>query len=210
MDQQKKILLVEDEQLIRDLYTRELAKAGYAVKAASSAEEGLIELTKEMFDMLLLDIMLPGMNGLEMLKEYKSKNPQTAMIVVLLTNLGQDSIIKEGFELGAQGYLIKGAYTPTQIIQEVRSAFGNKGTSVAPGAPVNDPTGNPGGIPPAGTPPTTDGSSTPPPAGNPPAPTQSGSPETPQPTTPVQPNPTGSDPTGMPPTGTPPQTPPTI
>ena len=138
---QKKILLVEDEQLIRDLYTRELTKAGYLIKAVSNAEEGLIDLTKEMFDMLLLDIMLPGMNGLEMLKEYKSKNPASNMIVILLTNLGQDSIIKEGFELGAQGYLIKGAYTPAQIVQEVASAFGNKN--------------NPSGTPPSGTPPPT-------------------------------------------------------
>ncbi len=132
--EQKKILLVEDEQLIRDLYQRELTKNGFLITAVPTAEEGLVELSKQQFDMLLLDIMLPGMNGLQMLREFKTKNTNSQMIVILLTNLGQESVIKEGFELGAQAYLIKGAYTPDQIVQEIRGVFGGKATNTPPTA----------------------------------------------------------------------------
>lgn len=119
----KKILIIEDEVFIADLYSRQLTKAGYIVKAVNDGNTGLQTLLKETFDLLLLDIMLPGINGLEVLKQWKSKNPNSLMVVLLLTNLGQDSVIKEGFQLGAQGYLIKAAYTPDQVLSEVRKAL---------------------------------------------------------------------------------------
>lgn len=147
MDQQKRILLVEDEDLIRELYSRELTKAGFWIKAVPTAEEGLEILSKDSFDLLLLDIMLPGINGLQLLREYKLKNPTSTMIVILLTNLGQESVIKEGFELGAQAYLIKGSYTPDQIVQEVNSALGGKPSNPAPGN-SNTPPGTPPQTPP--------------------------------------------------------------
>lgn len=147
MDTQKRILLVEDEDLIRELYSRELTKAGFWIKAVATAEEGLQFLSKESFDLLLLDIMLPGMNGLQLLREYKLKQPTSNMIVILLTNLGQESVIKEGFDLGAQAYLIKGSYTPDQIVQEVNSALGGKPSNPAPGN-SNTPPGTPPQNPP--------------------------------------------------------------
>ena len=119
----KKILLVEDDDLIRELYARQLTKAGLWVKAVATGEEGLEELGKETFELLLLDIMLPGMNGLQMLKQYKTKNPKSDMKIVLLTNLGQESIIKEGFDMGAQAYLIKASYSPEQVVEEVKNVL---------------------------------------------------------------------------------------
>lgn len=124
--QQKKVLLVEDEALIRELYARQLSKSGFLVKSVADGESGLQALNQEKFDLLLLDIMLPGMNGLEMLKEFKSKNPDSTMLVILLTNLGQESVIKEGFELGANAYLIKTSYTPDQIVEEVKNTLDGK------------------------------------------------------------------------------------
>lgn len=119
----KKILLVEDEDFIRELYTRQLTKAGFAVKSATDGQTTLAMLKNETFDLLLLDIMLPGMNGLQVLREFKTQNPNSAMITMLLTNLGQEAVIKEGFELGAQAYLIKASYTPDQVVSEVKSAL---------------------------------------------------------------------------------------
>ena len=119
----KKILLVEDEDFIRELYTRQLAKAGFTVKSAVDGQSGLNTLKAEQFDLLLLDIMLPGMNGLQLLREFKSQNPTSPMITILLTNLGQEAVIKEGFELGAQAYLIKASYTPDQVVSEVKNAL---------------------------------------------------------------------------------------
>ena len=120
---QKKILLVEDEDFIRELYLRQLSKDGFNVKFAIDGTSGLAMLKQEQFDLLLLDIMLPGMNGLQLLREFKTQNPNSPMITILLTNLGQEAVIKEGFELGAQAYLIKASYTPDQVVNEVKNAL---------------------------------------------------------------------------------------
>lgn len=116
----KKILVVEDDNLIREMYLDELTRAGFLVSVAASGEEGLKILQQNQFDLALLDILLPGINGLEVLKQIK-QNPQTQHLkVVLLTNLGQEATIKEGFKIGALGYLIKSAYNPDQIVQEIK------------------------------------------------------------------------------------------
>lgn len=130
---QKKILLVEDEDFIRELYVRQLTKEGFQVKSAVDGQSGLNILKTETFDLLLLDIMLPGMNGLQVLREFKTHNPSSPMITILLTNLGQEAVIKEGFELGAQAYLIKASYTPDQVVNEVKNAlFGAQRPSASP------------------------------------------------------------------------------
>lgn len=123
MDSKRKILLVEDEDFIRELYARQLIKNGFLVQSAVDGQSALDLLKKEQFDLLLLDIMLPGMNGLQLLREFKTQNPNSPMITILLTNLGQEAVIKEGFELGAQAYLIKASYTPDQVVNEVKNAL---------------------------------------------------------------------------------------
>lgn len=131
----KKILLVEDEDFIRELYVRQLAKAGFLVKSTPDGQSGLEALKAESFDLLLLDIMLPGINGLQLLREFKTNNPTSPMITILLTNLGQEAVIKEGFELGAQAYLIKASYTPDQVVSEVQNALSG-GQPTAPPTPT--------------------------------------------------------------------------
>lgn len=120
-----KVLLVEDEDSIRDLYNRQLSKSGFLVTAVNNGEAAVQALTTQVFDIMLLDIMLPGINGLQVLREFKAKNPNSQMKVVLLTNLGQEAVIKEGFELGAHAYLIKSSYTPDQIVTEVTNILAN-------------------------------------------------------------------------------------
>ena len=133
----KKILLVEDEDFIRELYVRQLSKEGFLIKSASDGQTGLEMLKTESFDLLLLDIMLPGMNGLQLLREFKTQNPNSKMITILLTNLGQEAVIKEGFELGAQAYLIKASYTPDQVVAEVKNALGGGQPPTAGPTPSN-------------------------------------------------------------------------
>jgi len=116
----QKLLIVEDDFFVRDLYTRELSREGFEVVSAEDGAEGLLKVVEEKPDLVLLDIMLPKMSGLAVLKTLKEKEETKNIPVVLLTNLGQDSVIREGFTLGAIGYLIKAAYTPTQIIEEVK------------------------------------------------------------------------------------------
>lgn len=124
----QKILVVEDDEFLRELYDELLKGEGYDVSLAPDGELGLQQITAGGFDLVLLDIMLPKMDGLEILRHVKATPPkQKNGPVVLLTNLGQDSIIKEGFSLGAAGYLIKSAMNPDQVLSEVK-VFLNKNT----------------------------------------------------------------------------------
>lgn len=118
---QTKILLVEDEDFIRDLYQRQLSLANLETDAFRNGKEALAALEKNTYDLILLDIMLPDINGLEVLKIIKKDARSKKTPVVLLTNLGQDTIIKEGFMLGAENYLIKASYTPDQIVEKVKA-----------------------------------------------------------------------------------------
>lgn len=114
----KTILLIEDEDFIRNLYKRQFEKAGFVMDAYANGKDGLSAALKNKYDLLLLDILLPDINGLEILKQIKQNESAKNMPVVLLTNLGQDPIIKEGFNLGAEGYFIKASFTPDQIVAE--------------------------------------------------------------------------------------------
>ena len=119
-DGKVKILIVEDDLFIRELYERQLSLEGFEVVTAEDGEVGLSRINAAIPDLLLLDIMLPKVSGLDLLRTIKAKDETKDIPVILLTNLGQDSVIKEGFNLGADGYLIKSAYTPDQIIEEVK------------------------------------------------------------------------------------------
>lgn len=124
----QKILVVEDDKFLRELYDELLKEEGYEVTLAEDGEKGLAQIQKGGFDLILLDIMLPKIDGLEILRRVKNKPPEKQNgSTVLLTNLGQDSIIKEGFSLGASGYLIKSAMNPDQVLSEVK-VFLSKGS----------------------------------------------------------------------------------
>lgn len=122
----QKILLIEDEDYIRELYKRQLDLEGFSTDACANGKDGLTALSQAHYDLILLDIMLPDINGLQILKQVKLNATTKDIPVVLLTNLGQDVVIKEGFELGAEGYLIKASYTPAQIVQEVKNFLQKK------------------------------------------------------------------------------------
>lgn len=116
----KRLLIVEDDQDLRELYVEVLRDEGFEVADAADGQVGLEKAKAGNYDLLLLDIMLPKIDGLQILKAVK-KNPDLSKIpVVMLTNLGRESIIKEGFTLGADGYIIKSEYTPDQVVAEVR------------------------------------------------------------------------------------------
>ncbi|MBQ6154418.1 response regulator [bacterium] len=118
----KKILLVEDETELRELYQILLDGEGYEVDACADGKEGLEAMEKGGYDLVLLDIMLPFIDGLEVLERAaasKAKNKQPNSSVVLLTNLAQDQTIARGLELGVRGYMIKSDYNPEQLLEAV-------------------------------------------------------------------------------------------
>jgi len=113
------ILIVEDDFYIRELYVRELERAKYVVKTAENVKQGLEEIKKQKPDLIMLDIMLPIRSGLELLEEVKKDKNLADIKVVILSNLGEDDIIKQGFTKGADGYLIKSSHTPKQVLVEI-------------------------------------------------------------------------------------------
>lgn len=119
----KNVLLIEDEVMLRDLYAEALAAASYVVTTAGSADEAYAKLANLTPDYVLLDIMLPGKSGLEVLQELRrdpSLNAIAARIVVL-TNLAQHSVADNAMEYGADGYIVKADILPTDIPEILRS-----------------------------------------------------------------------------------------
>lgn len=120
----KLILLVEDELFISDLYKRILTQSGFTVLTAYDGQEALT-LSKNHPDIILLDVMLPKKHGIDVLREIKS-NPQTNSVpVLLLTNLGQEDIIKAAFELGASGYILKMKISPYELVEKIKEFIDN-------------------------------------------------------------------------------------
>ncbi|OGE25043.1 hypothetical protein A3C26_04400 [Candidatus Daviesbacteria bacterium RIFCSPHIGHO2_02_FULL_39_12] len=118
----KKILIVEDDQFLREFYQELLTDEGYVVDAASEGETALRKILSNEYKLILLDIMLPKKDGLQILRDLKVTPPKSSGVsIVVLTNLGQDAVIKECFDLGAQGYLIKSALNPDQVLTEIKS-----------------------------------------------------------------------------------------
>lgn len=124
---EKTVLLIEDETYISDLYKRQLTKAGFTVTSTKDGAEALKLLEKHAFDLVLLDIMLPSVNGILLLEKW-SKRPNTK--VLLVTNLAQEDILRKGLKLGADGYLIKASYTPQQIVEDIQNFMDGKPTQL--------------------------------------------------------------------------------
>lgn len=118
---EQKILLIEDETELRELYEMLLKDAGYEVTAQPDGKSGLEAIEKGGYDLVLLDIMLPFIDGLEILERLSKATgkKQSTKTIVLLTNLAQDQTIAKALELGVRGYMIKSDYNPEQLLQTV-------------------------------------------------------------------------------------------
>ena len=104
---QKQILVVEDEEDIQELLKYNLAKEGYLVHCVDSGEAGLQEARKMFPDLLILDLMLPEMNGLEVCRQIKSDSKTQPIPIIMLTAKGEESDIVLGLEMGADDYVTK-------------------------------------------------------------------------------------------------------
>lgn len=121
----QKILIIEDDEVLRNLYVDLLTTEGFIVDEAVDGDEGWKKISQGGYDLIILDIVLPRKDGMEILRELRKKPPQKSNgPIVILTNLGQESIVKEGFTLGAAGYIIKSAFNPDQVLTEIRNFLG--------------------------------------------------------------------------------------
>lgn len=123
----KKILIAEDDFFIRDIYSKVFSLSGYEVVVAVDGVEALDKIKAEDYDMILLDIMMPRMTGIDVLKNVRSlEEPKKSVPIFIITNLGQQNVIEEAFKLGMDGYILKSQVTPQQIVDEINNFFQNK------------------------------------------------------------------------------------
>jgi len=115
-----KILIIEDDQFLREFLFKKLSEENFEVLAAKEGKEGVELAKKEKPDLILLDLILPEKNGYEVLEDLK-KNPLTSEIPVLvLSNLGQKEEIEEAFRKGAKDYLVKAYFSLEEIVSKIR------------------------------------------------------------------------------------------
>ncbi len=117
------ILLVEDDAFLANIYKTKFEMEGFKVSVAENGEAGLDDAKKKKPDIILLDVLLPKMDGFSVLSHLKA-DAETKMIpVILLTNLGQKDDVEKGLELGAVDYLIKAHFKPSETVEKVKKAL---------------------------------------------------------------------------------------
>ncbi len=119
----KKILIIEDDKFLRELISQKLLKEGYVVNEAIDGEDGIKKTREDKPDLILLDLILPGIDGFEVLSQIKTDPSLATIPVIILSNLGQREDVEKGLKLGAVDYLIKAHFTPGEIIEKVNAAF---------------------------------------------------------------------------------------
>lgn len=115
-----KILVVEDDAFLAGMYLTKFGIEGFDVELASDGKEALKKAGDWEPDLILLDIVLPVMDGFGVLEKLRTDKDTKAIPVILLTNLGQKSDVERGLSLGASDYLIKAHFMPSEVIEKVK------------------------------------------------------------------------------------------
>jgi len=114
-----KVLLVEDDPFLIDIYTTKLKTEGFDLLLAKNGEEALEKIENNKPSLVILDIVLPNMDGWQVLKQIKNIRGVEKMKILVLSNLGQKEEVEKGLKLGADKYLIKSDFTPSQVVKQL-------------------------------------------------------------------------------------------
>jgi DNA-binding response OmpR family regulator len=124
MSKKKKILIVEDDKFLRELIAQKLVNEGYDTSSAVDGEQAIKKIKKQNPDLILLDLILPGIDGFEVLSKIKEDMEISKIPVIILSNLGQKEDIEKGLNLGAVDFLIKAHFAPGEIIEKIKKVIG--------------------------------------------------------------------------------------
>ncbi len=117
----EKILVVEDDKFLRELISRKLSDEGFDITQAVDGEDGIEKIKQVKPDLILLDLILPSIDGFEVLSRIKEDPSVASIPVIILSNLGQKEEIEKGLSLGAVDFLIKAHFTPGEIIDKIKT-----------------------------------------------------------------------------------------
>lgn len=126
MENDQKILIVEDDNFLGDLLASHLIKNGLNAYLSRDAETAYKKIKQEIPTLMLLDLLLPGMDGLGLLKKLKDENIVPALPVIILSNLAQKEKIEEGIALGARDFLVKASFDLDEITQKVKDVLASQ------------------------------------------------------------------------------------
>ncbi len=115
-----KILLVDDDAFLRDMYATKFKEEGHDVHAAKSGEEGLEILRDTSFDVVLLDMVMPGLSGREVLEKVRAEKIGGNPALIVLSNQGEQEDIDGASKAGAIGYIVKAEMIPSDVLKKVK------------------------------------------------------------------------------------------
>jgi len=118
-----KILIIEDDKFLREIITQRVGAEGYDVIAATDGEEGVRMAKEEKPNLIVLDLILPVIDGFEVLRQIKATEDIKHIPVIILSNLGQKEDIDKGMKLGAYDYMIKAHFTPSEIVKKIQEVL---------------------------------------------------------------------------------------
>ena len=120
------VLIVEDDPFLSEMYATKLAESGFKVELAEDGEKALEKIAEVKPDLVLLDIVLPKMDGFVVLKKMKKDAALKDTKVIVLTNLGQKEEVQKGMDLGAEDYIIKAHFTPSEVVAKIKKVLDEK------------------------------------------------------------------------------------
>lgn len=121
-----KVLLIEDDEFLAEMYSNKFGQGGFEVITCADGKEALAMAAEKMPDIILLDILLPKLDGLAVLQNLKRRAKTKNIPVAVLTNLGKKEDIKKGLDKGADAYLIKAHFLPSEVIGKIKRLVGKK------------------------------------------------------------------------------------
>ena len=121
-----KLLLVDDDAFLRDMYATKFTEAGHTVEVAKSGELAIEQLRANTYDVVLLDMVMPGVDGLELLNKVKDEKLGGTPTLIVLSNQGEESDIKAAYDAGAKGYIIKAEMIPSEVLAKVEELAKSK------------------------------------------------------------------------------------
>jgi DNA-binding response OmpR family regulator len=123
-EEKKKVLIVEDDPFIRDIYQVKFSQEGFEVTIAENGMEALKKMEQYIPDIILLDIIMPYMDGMETLKNIKNNENWKKIPIIMLTNISEKEKINESEQYGVNDYLIKSHFTPSEVVAKVSALLG--------------------------------------------------------------------------------------
>lgn len=119
----KKILIIDDDPFIADMYVIKFKGEGFEVEAANDGKVGIKLAATMKPDVILLDVVMPAMDGFDVLQKLRSDESLGRPKIIFLTNFGQREDIRRGMQLGADGYIIKAHFTPSEVSAKVKEVL---------------------------------------------------------------------------------------